>query len=66
MIRNEKKRTTLFPDIDSYMIKLLFYLVSSRRWIDYSLIDMVTSFKHESVQITTCLFFKNYKRINVY
>ena len=66
MIRNVKKKTTLFSDVNSYMLKLFFNLVSSRRWIDYSLIDMVTSFKLESVQITTCLFFKNYKRINVY
>ena len=66
MIRNVKKRTPLFPDVDSYMLKLLFYLVSSRRWIDSSLTDMVTSFKLGRVQITTCLFFKNYKKINVF
>lgn len=47
MIRNVKKKTTLFSDVNSYMLKLFFYLVSSRRWIDYSLIDMVTSFKLE-------------------
>ena len=58
MIRNDKKRTTLFPDIDSYMIKLLFYYVSSLSWIDSSLSDMVTSFKLGRVQITKCLFLK--------
>ena len=31
MIRNVKKRTTLFYDVNSYMLKLFFYLVSSRR-----------------------------------
>lgn len=65
MIRNVKKRSTLFPNVYSYMLKLLFYLVSSLRLIDYSLKDMVTSFKHGSIQNTTCLFFKNYKRINI-
>ena len=66
MIRNVKKKTTLFSDVNSYMLKLFFYLVSSRRWIDSSLTDMVTSFKLGRVQITTCLFFKNYKKINVF
>ena len=66
MIRNVKKRTTLFSVVDFYMLKLFFYLVSSRRWINSSLTDMVTSFKLESVKITTYLFLKNYKRINVF
>ena len=45
MITNGKKTTTLFPDVDSYIFKLLFYLVSSQAGIDSSVTDMVKSLK---------------------